>query len=160
DVTLRDIRIINYQISRFGVPAEADTMQPIEYRIFLADFREQFIEPRGGRVMNGLINTDGSASGVFYLNAALMQFCLDRMGISYNAPPSDVNAVEPPHNLKWLGNHAPTELAGLLDHAGAVFCPLMNGSGKIEMKGQGDVPEFAPASIAEDRPAGGIDQRG
>lgn len=158
DCVLHELRIVDYTVSRFGDAKGRPVKSPIEYKVFIADIRERFESPRGGRVSDGRLN-DATAT-VFQLNSALMDRCLERMGIGFDEAPSSVNAVQPPFDLKWFGNHAPTELAKLLDRVGAVFVPLANGVGHIDMIGTGDVPDFDPDLIAEDRPEGGIDRRG
>lgn len=195
DVRLFNWRIVDVEAGQIAIPVGAVGNSPrvVEYRLFFADFREQFVEPRGGRLRVGLLNagprplTQGLAAGnlssstsVGPVGAAdstgaqpaatvipewslsqLMTECLNRMGYAKPLLPPGLDAIAAPRDLKWFGNHAPTELAKLLEMASAVFCPLFDGTGQVRLiTTKGDPKITAADAIMPQIKVPAIDRRG
>lgn len=205
DVVLRNWRLVEVQPTRTGVPAGKQFPRIVEYRLSFADFREQYVEPRGGRLRAGLLNgnpksktqsqqaqdllgslnsaldeiaggdvgggvSDALQAGLQAATppqipektlAELIEMCLDVM---FGARPGvpDLGDVEAPRELKWFGNHAPTELAKLLEVAGCIFCPHNDGTGSVEkIRTAGNVQTTAAdADYMPEMPLPQIDRRG
>ena len=118
------------------------------YRLAFADHRQAFREPRGGRLMRGLVNSDQLPPGQLLTTQTLVGECLDAMGVPADLPTS-LNAFPPPRNLQWLGAHAPSELAGLLARSGHAYCCSSQGLGYVVRVGVGDLPAI-PAELLEE----------
>jgi hypothetical protein len=88
------------------------TIGPVKWRIRLADFRERFVLPRGGRLMAGVVNA--KTDKVQLPNSQLVRKCLAAMGVA-GAVPDAVDRIPAPQDLKWQGSHAAKELEELLD---------------------------------------------
>jgi hypothetical protein len=160
-----------------------------EYRLSFSDFRESFVAPRGGRLAVGPINVGnaGKPTGTTSTTSTsaevatpelnmvqLVTLCLQSMNVqtpegawasgNWGNIPSSLNDVDAPRNLKWFGNHAPTELEKLLTLAGHVFCPHCDGTFTIEQMTASGSPTLGTSSGQYTMiPAGNsqkIDQRG
>lgn len=170
DVSLAGLRIVDAEPIEFGRISGQAEDQVIEWRVFIADAREKWIAPRGGRLAYGVLNSDEErqviddsepeSDGFDYEMKDLIQLCLKAMSIEDTPIPSDVNDTAPPLNLTWLGNHAPTELNLLLDHCGATIFPLADGKFKIELRGEGELPELPAARKLPEIELKGIDRIG
>jgi hypothetical protein len=150
DLTLEPVYITGVQPGALKVPIDSQFVQPEDYDLFLSDFRIRFADPRGGRLTQGLLNKGPVEDPENdYSFADLVQACLDAMGIDTPLP-DGLDDIAAPRDVKWLGNHAPTELQKLLDQCGCVFVPYLNqDSGFIDrIRGDGE-PDIPPSP--EDR---------
>jgi hypothetical protein len=134
DVTIESVYLIAVDPTSFGQPDGETDVQPVEYDLYFADARYLFNEPRGGRLMYGLLNAGPKvASGAMTQNVPanapiefsmveLIRECLDKMGIDPSLPIGVFN-MDAPRDVRWMGNHAPTELERLLELSGCVLVP-------------------------------------
>ncbi len=168
DVSIEDCRICDVQVGEIGEVIGSQTPIIAEYHLSFCDNRDRFVEPRGGRLVYGLINPsrpqppqDSSSpsptptptgvqqdDGTWTMSLSQMILaCLNSMGVSNTNLP-DLSTIDAPNDVKWFGNHAPTELAKLLVLANCVFCPdLANGGGSVKQIGVGDAPSFGADAI-------------
>jgi hypothetical protein len=160
NVTL--IQIEPLEIGTVRVPDPADPHAPptsvkrvVVYRLWFADFRQQFQPPRGGFLTEGEINKDDAAVIVYTPNSVLARKCLVAMGLIGVNPPETMDYLPPMKNLNWMGAHAATELAKILEYTGHVFCPNAADPEKsIQRIGTGEEPVVpadreAPALVIE-----------
>lgn len=181
------MRLIDAEPVEWGYPVAGGRGRVMIYRIHLADERERFADPRGGRLADGQLNTepffvddgDGSVFGDGHINGGsgslrdkngnrvlsngeLIQRCLDEMGIGDVPIPPSVHLTSALRNLEWRGNHAPTELQHILDAIGHIFYVRTDGSFRIERIGDGSTPELNLDQVIEQEgfsmPA--VDRRG
>lgn len=169
DVLLDGVSIVEVRINEVAIPGGsaarefglAGTPQATEYEINFADFRMNFVKPRGGRLRIGHINPgptppdsadDGSTTDSSDLGpddtqpiemslSDLIATITPLLGIGDVSVPAsaDMDKIPAPRELKWFGNHAPTELEKLLAGTGLIFCPKSNGTAAIEfVTAQGD----------------------
>jgi hypothetical protein len=153
-----------------------------EYRLSFSDFRDAFVPPRGGRLMYGPINVGPTPTAgtnapppvnannvpatAEYSVLQLVTFCLLAMGLAVPQAglPATLNQVDAPRDIKWFGNHAPTELEKLLTLSGHVFCPHLDGTFSLEQLTATGSPNIgAPSSASGILPNGTatkIDHRG
>lgn len=162
DVVIDDVGIVNIEPTDAGFTAgDADFFRVTEYRVHFADFRRRFAAPRGGRLRYGLINASGkedqgdrddvpeSNNRLNKSESRKMSFsemflaCLEAMGDDDPAAPQEFEQIQPPQDVKWFGNHAPSELEKLLTLGNAVYCPKLSGRGRVEIIGSGPYPEGA-----------------
>jgi hypothetical protein len=176
DVSIPGIMIVDAIPSLIGVPAgsEDSGSQVIEWAIHFADQRWGYTSPRGGRLRWGVVNpaniqpadpadvSGGNSPNGTFGNPLpireLMGRCLSAMNVT-NAAIDAVDDIDPPRNLQWHGNHAPTELEKLLNYCGAVFCPQFDGSVVITFPGTGDPPS-PNGPVIGTFPLGDLDHRG
>jgi hypothetical protein len=163
DVTIAGCSIVDCVPGKMGMIVGKGWV-PETYKIYIADWRQRLVAPRGGRLKLGLINDGdtppGSASGQPAYDAAtgepaaaagtislemtltqLIQACMAAMGLSTAVP--NVDAIPAPRKLQWHGSHAPTELEKLLPLAGLQFAPDLNGSGSLVKLATGPAPTFS-----------------
>ena len=148
---------------RAAARARPATGRP-EYHLYFADFRQQYVSPRGGRLRAGACSTPrprprpqslgrsaaGAATpGVPELIAfgaidasAWSQMCQAR----YWPCPAAWTTRRPPRDLKWFGNHARTELEKLLVLANCVYrAAAAIGQGKVDkITSEGEPADHAP----------------
>ncbi len=172
DVVMRNVTIVNavpevWGLDEAGAAAvRAGTAKLHErrrgmvMRLHFADFRHRFVAPRGGMVTRGTLNAKGGPAQ--YSNGELIQICLEAMGFTAGQYLIDkrVNDVPPPRDLHWLANHAPTELAKVLDQCGAVFCPQSDGRVRIDLVGRGPEPAVSEELLIGRTPLPDFDRRG
>jgi hypothetical protein len=154
DLTLSSILLLDAEVVEYGIPSGTVTTIPVKYRLIFVDSRYAFVEPRGGRLVNGLINPstiiapDPARTNVpqQMTLTQLVQQCLTAMGVTATVP---VFGQEPPMDLKWFGTHAPSELAKLLAMGDATFCLQPDGSYAVFELGTGTdpaIPKPLPAA--------------
>lgn len=160
DFKISKMVMVGWSPGRLGTTStNPPTIGPIKWRIQLADFRERFVSPRGGRLTDqGVINAKNSKTQLKMRQ--LIQRCLDAMGMSRTQIDSGVDAVAAPQDLKWFGTHAPGQLDELLDRAGAVFVPKRDGTAVIDMIGFGGEPSAPQGRELPAVPLAGQDRRG
>lgn len=130
DVLLPRTSIVEVEPSRLG--QVGDVSRVVEYRLYLADFRREFAEPRGARLRDGEINPEPARSAAtgpvvaLVPNSQLLTRAMAKLGVGFELPPPAVDALPPMRKLQWLGAHAPTELARMLDYLGAAYCPRVS----------------------------------
>jgi hypothetical protein len=79
--------------------------------------------------------------------------CLKAMGAGGVAVPAGWTAIDPPRDVKWFGNHAPTELAKLLEFCGCVFVPTRRASSPSRRRrGPGAGDAAGPGPVGADPP--------
>lgn len=175
DVTIQNIYIVDLQPARVETVAGGDGPIVIEWTVHFADFRFAYVAPRGGRLRFGVLNPSGTQptdttdegssaapngiGGTAIKLSVLIQNCLDAMGSSA-AMNGDPDSVDPPMDLQWHGNHAPTELEKLLDLAKLAFCPHLDGSASIETIGEGTPPSIPPGREIGSFDCGQVELRG
>lgn len=157
DYQLQSVIVAEAEGLTIGRPQAGGAVRFIEYRLVLADFRSSFVSPRGGNLQLGLVNDKKLEDGDCFKNSELIAYCLDRMGVSANIPP-EVDGFPPFRDLKWMGNHAPSELKKILDGIGCVFCPQSDGTVALYMAGKGPAPKTPFGSTTLSMP--NIDRRG
>jgi hypothetical protein len=167
DVSLDGWRIVEVRSSKIGIPLGQTAPRVIEYHVFFQDGREQFVEPRGGRLRLGLINAgaapadDADAQVPEMSLSQLIQACVSKMGATVDGSlPADVDQVDAPRDLKWFGNHAPSELAKLLDLAGLAFCPQSDGTFNLQRVTNDGTPQITGGTLLPEVPIPAIDRRG
>ena len=161
DYTLKKVQIVDIEGLDIGSPL-TKTIGPerfIKYRLHFADFRANFVSPRGGVLNMGDLNPQPTPAADLTTNSALINQCLTAMGLTPNAPAS-VDAFPIFQDLKWFNTHAPTALQKMLDAIGHVFCPRSDGTAAIYQIGDGTEPNIPvnlePISLT----LPGIDRRG
>jgi hypothetical protein len=171
------VRLVDIEPLEVRVPVGATAPRMTEYRLSFADGRERFVAPRGGRVRLGLVNPGPKAAeglgaaparqeegdrGRDDAEPEMIRECLRAMGLPLTSAPRRLEAIDPPRDVKWFGNHAPTELAKLLEFCGCVFVANTKGNFTIE-GGRRLGADDAGGRVATDgdRPptAGGPDDR-
>lgn len=159
DVTLNGIFLVDVTIAFVG-RSPGETLRTAKvFQLAFADHRIGFAEPAGGRVNSGELNPDQMPDGYeLYDNSELVTMCLAAMGAP-STPPSTLNDVAPARQLEWYGTHAPSELEGLLEHTGHVYCVHSTGLGFIALPGFGGVPTIPPERLSSDVTASTIDRR-
>lgn len=145
-LTLSNYTIVDCVVDLPAILSSETTPRAIRYRLSFADHRHAFVEPRGGRLMDGRGNPDPLEDATLVQNKALMDRCLDVMGAAVAAP-STVNDVPPPRNVEWFGAHAASELGKLLELTGHVYAPISVGLGEVYKLGYGS----SPSPAAEDK---------
>ena len=147
-----------------------------EYRISFTDFRDRYVEPRGGRLRVGWVNkgpkpakpATGAAPAPapaegegreLKLSEMTVQ-CLKRMGVADTSVPDGVDDTDPPRDVKWFGNHAPTELEKLLALCNCVFVPANDGTGHVVKIGDGDPPTYPKGELLPELEIPAVDRRG
>jgi hypothetical protein len=151
-----------------------------EYRLYFSDFREGYLEPRGGRLEFGPMNLGispkwGSGSlqsiGVSDPNSkqkstapevdmkTLIERCLDKMNITTEIP-GGVSDYDAPRDLRWDGNHAPTELEKLLSMCGVAFVPGLDGKPTLETITTSGKPTLPSGEALPEQTIPSIDRRG
>jgi hypothetical protein len=104
----------------------------------------------------GVGNLDPLPPGQTLVNCqTLAAACLSAMGAGGSAP-ATMNAVSPPRQIEWLGAHAPSELARLLEHTGHVYCPHSSGLGVIQRLLTGGVPTIPADRVVSDITVPGV----
>lgn len=181
DVTIEKVKLIAIESVDQRNTADKGVITT-EYRLFFSDFREQYIEPRGGRLEYGPMNLGpnpkwgtGTNASIGVSNPAggpaqttapevdlktLIQHCLDAMGITSASPPGSVSNYDAPRDLKWDGNHAPTELAKLLALCGVAFIPGFDGKPTLEEITTDGNPSIPKGEALPDQKIPAIDRRG
>jgi len=170
DFSIKKMRIVDVAANQVGeckaTPGGQSTFRVTEYVLFIADFREKLVAPRGGRLLDGLLNP-GSDDVLYaspfptqYDNQQLAEKALTAMGLDPNDVDSNLADFPPLRNLQWHGAHAPTELAKVLEHCNAVFCPQTSGNVSIELVGNGDLPQIPAGQQEYQIQLPGIDRRG
>jgi hypothetical protein len=145
-ITLQDAEPIEYGAVGLGVS------QVIKYRLLFQDKRFGFVDPRGGRLVGGVINPstetppfpDRANIPAVQTMTQLIQACLNGMGITATIPSTSVTA---PKDLKWFGTHGPTELEKLLGMCDMVFALQPDGTYLISNRNDGSDPTI-PAGMA------------
>jgi hypothetical protein len=181
DVRIRRVSIVNVEISDFGVPPAAVNQEPIvtEVRMTFGDSRTRFTAPRGGRLRIGIVNPkkdagaddteDPTTSAGDRLNQVesvkmdrlqMVQACLKAMGETNVTAPAGLADYPAPEDVKWLGNHAPTELEKLLQGTRFVWCPRLDGTGAIEELGKGTGPAYTSEDALPSLSIPSVDRRG
>ncbi|MGE5608022.1 MAG: hypothetical protein ACM359_02105, partial [Bacillota bacterium] len=115
DYQLLRVSVVDVQPVLLEQPPQA-APRIAKYRLCLADRRQAFLPPRGGVLRRGKINPVGSATP--YTNVQLILMCLEAMGFALGEGyeiVGDPNTRPQLWDLEWRGNHAPTELAKILD---------------------------------------------
>jgi len=168
DVTIDGCRIVDCQPLDLSEVVNAEGVSSpmfAEYRLTIADWRDKFVAPRGGRLKVGLINptkqetTDVDAEVEELTYGDMLRKCLGAMGLSGTPLPDDITTPQAPKDVKWFGNHAPTELQKLLDRAGYIFVPLRDGTARIVRAGQGNLPTFRDGDALPELRVPAIDRR-
>ena len=90
----------------------------------------------------------------------MIGLCLTAMGYPDVEVPDAVDDVDAPQDLKWFGNHPPTELAKLLDRVGHEFVPGLDGTPTIQPLGDGGQPSPPAADVVADLSIPTVDWRG
>lgn|GEM_PF-6037637 len=186
DLSIAGVSIVDIDVADVGITSDTKTQANAitSYRLYIADMRQRFVMPRGGRLEVGLVNPtpiesdggvvaettdgDGNVAGTSAIGTTslvptsdLIRMCLDAMGLTSVTVPTTVDGqIPPPRGLQWHGNHAPTELAKLMVHCGHVFVPLSDGTAAIHQLGDGDAPTIPDGQLILDVPHPGIDRRG
>jgi hypothetical protein len=176
DVVIAGVSIVDVEAGATGRVPDG-VFRITEYRLHLSDFRDRFIEPRGGRLRLGLINPtpkeaandDDDAdekSGAAPDDARTMTLsemivaCMKAMGFGDTIAPLGVDDVPAPKDVRWFGNHAPTELGKLLSLCDCTFCPKLDGTGKVERLGIGIPPTFPAGDALPSLDVPAVDRRG
>jgi hypothetical protein len=186
DVTIEPVTIVEIHPSRFGALVPGGTPLVLEYELHFADWRDRFTEPRGGRLRVGLVNPGAPEAGALVVDASgkpvkpskkikqglelstlqMIATCLEVMGVEVvDLPPEDV-LPEAPREIEWYGNHAPTELAKLLEYAQCVFVPELtpgpDGTPRASVMrlGAGDEPQFPAGEGLPEMSLPSVDRRG
>jgi hypothetical protein len=164
DTLQHDVCIVDVEPLTVGIPHQdllAGVERVVEFRLIFADFRRRLVAPRGGLLKLGLVNPEPNNKAPILSNKELIDKCLEAIGtVSFSEAPATVNKIKPPRNLNWLGSHAPTELAKVLAHCHAVFCPDRGGGVSIYMIGDGDEPVIAAEDLLFELKLGELDRRG
>jgi hypothetical protein len=174
DVRLMGERLIDCEPREAREVAGVGVIVP-EYRLSFADFREGYVSPRGGRVAIGEANA-GEKPPQQSLGSAptppdpmavpekttteLIQACLDKMNLGGVAIPAAAGSIEAPRNIKWFGNHAPTELHKLLDLCGIVFVPGLNGMATLAQMTSDGTPQLPAGEVLPEMKVSAADRRG
>jgi hypothetical protein len=154
DVTIKNITLYDAEPIEYGAPAlELGTAQVIKYRLLFTDQRFAFVDPRGGRLVGGVINPstetppfpDRVNTPAPQSMNNLITACLHGMGIVASGPPA--TTVNAPKDLKWFGTHAPTELEKLLGMCDMVFALQIDGTYAIFNRNSGSDPTI-PGGMA------------
>ncbi len=137
DVLLVNVAIVCIDADLIGREPGDTVDKVLSYKITIADHRRGFVEPRGGRLFDGLLNPDPLPDGGSLIsNKDLMLKCADAMGVSLTVPTS-VNDAEPMRDVDWGFAHAPGSLQELVEHTGHVYAPLISGAAQIMKPGTG-----------------------
>lgn len=161
DVVLRQHYLIDVEAMTIGMPVDAPvtTRRVVEYRVYIADRRQQFFSPRGGAMFDGEINKvpavllpKEKGGGVVDQNGQplltrqqCIRRCLKAMGIDQETiVPQGFSDYPAPANLKWMGNHAPTEFAKMVEEADHAIA--LQPDGKLKIVKVNDV-NAAPPTI-------------
>lgn len=167
DVSIQGVSIVGVEAGDIAeVPGKGNPII-VEYRVSFADFREQYVEPRGGRLRVGLVNPakplktgditssgessehDADTGAVTMHLSDMIKACLQAMNVTDNSLPADVDTFEAPKDVKWFGNHAPTELEKLLPLCNCAFVAHLDGTGHVVRVGTGDDPQYGDDALAE-----------
>lgn len=179
DVVIEQVQIVDIEPRELAiVPGQT---KPIftEFRVCMADFREGYVAPRGGRLALGEFNpsekklatkkkkgkeqTDADDQEKLrnLSFADMIRACLKAMGLDEKMKlPAGVDKIDPPLDVKWFGNHAPTELEKLLKRGRYLFVPKLDGTAAIEAIGTGDLPQFREGDALPELVVPSIDRRG
>lgn len=139
DSAWEKITIVDAEPVMIGMKAGEKQASAIQWRIYLADARHRLIFPRGGRLDKGIINPDaadlpplapGQAAPPVVGNAQIIAWCLQAMGQGDGDRSTwySFDDLPPLRNLKWMGNHAPGELAKVLDALGGTLLVYTDGT--------------------------------
>jgi hypothetical protein len=170
DFTLKQMRVIDVAANQVGeckeTPGGNSTFRVVEYVLFIADFRESIVPPRGGRLLDGILNA--GSDDVLYPtplatpvnNQQLAMRCLTAMGLDPNDVDNGLTTFPPLRNLQWHGAHAPTELAKVLEHTNSVLAPQTSGKASVVPVGKGDLPNVPQDRKEYQIKLPGIDRRG
>jgi hypothetical protein len=172
DVSIEPIYIVEARIGTRGIRTKNGPLQTIDYKLFLADRRQEFVLPRGGHLRVGKLNGDDTPAAKWKTNRRLIEICLAVMGLGTIAGQvfvaaengTAVSLGEIPEeikqrNLDWGDAHAPTELARLLHELGLVMSLRRNGSFRIEQQGVGAVPSIPAERLIAELVDPGLDRR-
>lgn len=138
DVRLDQWWIVDLEPLRYGRARGAAKSRVVEYRLFLADRRHRLVWPRGGHLTIGEINKEpfdvntgkDALGNPLRNNKEIVDLCLKAMGLTENAP-ATLTRLPALKNLKWRGNHAPTELEKILGELNHVLTLRQDGSFQI-----------------------------
>lgn len=171
DWRIKRMRIIDVVPLQIGLGAD-QKRRIIDYRILIADMREGWVWPRGGnlRVLwdygdedpaySSKVNPKEVPAERHKDNSVLMEACLVMMGVKLYSIDLAVDNVPPIRDLEWRGNHAPTELAKLLEHCGAVLALDSSGMVRIVPIGSGLAPTVPEGQrLGDDLVLPSIDRR-
>ena len=181
DVALKGERIVAVEASGQGVTPDTATTgsTTYEYLVFFADFRERWVSPRGGRLEMGVFNQGPPARasigprpynpdddpatlerGPQLDLRDMINLCLAKMGSGGIALPKAVDGIDAPRDVKWFGNHAPTELEKLLSLCGCVLCPELDGTPSIQAMTNQGTPTFPAGEQLPTQSIPKVDRRG
>ncbi|MGN6728091.1 MAG: hypothetical protein ACTHLZ_19385, partial [Tepidisphaeraceae bacterium] len=159
DYSIANITIVNISRGEQGYVKGSDTYQVIDWHVSFADFRYAYAEPRGGRLVDGILNPDPLPDGVSLADCqSLANRCMAAMGAGGGAPAS-LSDIDPPRDLQWMGAHAATELGKLMQHTGHVYCPHSSGLGYVAKIGSSDLPTPPAERLELDIIAPCVDRR-
>ncbi len=146
DLTIRNVILQDVEPALYGSDAaQLGAWKVIKYRLVFTDSRAAFVDPRGGRLIGGVINpstetpSDPDRTHVPAVQKMddLITACIRGMGITCSAPST---SVEAPKDLKWFGTHAATELEKLLGMSDMVFALQPDGTYGIFNRNDGNDP--------------------
>jgi hypothetical protein len=172
DVRINKVSLVSVDVSKWGrIDEPPFNVRITEYRLYLADRRQAFVWPRGGFLQLGDLNAEPfNAFGTQDRNGQpnrsvkwMVERCLEAMGEDVTndvVVPAALSDVPRPMNVQWRGNHAPTELAKLLEHNGYVLIVRTDGHFRLEQIGDGNVPEINTDQALPPLPVPNVDRRG
>lgn len=165
DVAIGGIRVVDVMPGKAGVvDGQGGQPKPVDYVLFLADARVDFVSPFGGFVCEGLLNRDanddGYPDGPIVKIDELIKICCKRMGFEPEAVPTGLEGIAPPPNQRWFGVPAEPELGKLLQSAALVLGPTRNGKLSIFRAGDGQAPTVPAGRLDSDTTEAAPNRRG
>jgi hypothetical protein len=167
DLTIAMLHVVDVEPGEVTLDAAGDAVVQ-DYRIILADRRDKWGIPRGGRVKIPPLPTApaGGKPPVAkppITNQEVIEHLLTQMGVNAAAAkvPSGVKNFPPIRGQQWLAGHAPTKLREVADSMGLVLWLQYDGTVRLGFIGEGESLPAMPAGRelpALDLP--GIDRRG
>ena len=159
------VYLVDIEPLEFGCTFAGGTLRPIKYRLYFADYRQNFAPPKGGTLRQGIVNGKGQVSLI--PNSGLIEMCLLAMGFGvdpidgadYSIDPA-VDQVLPMRDLEWRGNPPAVELERILEYVGAVCCPQSGGAVRVDCIGTGKEPKIPFDVQVRDRDLGRLDLPG
>jgi hypothetical protein len=159
DVVLGNVAIVDIQPNQIDREPGDTTDKVISYQVAIADHRRAFVEPRGGRLFDGLLNRYPLPGGDTLLtNQQLMQKCATAMGVTLTVG-TGVNDAQAMRDVDWRAAHAPTALQELLEHTGHVYAPLISGHAQVMLPGAGTAPTVPGGRLIRTVTSKSVDRR-
>lgn len=153
DIVFKGMRLIDCEAMDIGltpgIRGDKPQRRATRWLLHLADPRHRLVYPGGNVVDLGEINkepwnkdrTKDANGNVILRRSDLIAYCLDQMAIKGVTVPPTVDSAGDVLNLEWRGNHAPTELAKLLDQCEHLLIMQPDGTFSIQKAGTGKEPE-------------------